>query len=71
MMCVCAQARHSTQPANTLLAIPLQPSIWHGYLQAQPWYKPNRRDFVVSGIGALFGGAAMYLYDTCEWKKFP
>ncbi|KAJ9527433.1 hypothetical protein QJQ45_025704 [Haematococcus lacustris] len=29
-----------------------------------PWYKPSRRDFIMAGIGSLFGGGAMYVYDT-------
>lgn len=42
--------------------------LLYGFLFLQPtsapWYKPSRRDFIMAGIGSLFGGGAMYVYDT-------
>ena len=29
-----------------------------------PWFKPSRRDFIVAGIGSIFGGGAMFIYDS-------
>lgn len=40
-------------------------SDWY-HMQASPWWKPSRRDFLVAGLGSIIGGGAMFVYDTCE-----
>eukprot|EP00955_Chlamydomonas_euryale_P081667 363611-Chlamydomonas_euryale.AAC.8 len=55
-----------THPPRPWLCQFTPPTTLPTHAMQAPWWRPNRRDFVVAGIGSIFGGAAMFVYDTCE-----